>query len=92
MLGTFTKQPVDRLDYDLDYGQWLSAGDNLESVIVEATPTGSLNVEQVFIADPKVKVWLSGGVSGTTYKITITTTTADTRVRQDEFKLRVKEV
>jgi hypothetical protein len=91
ILGNFTKQPVDVLDYDIDYSDWLTTGDNVESVTVVAEPTG-LTVDNKFVNDPRVKIYLSGGSDGATYKITVTTTTADGRVKQDEFKLKVKEI
>ena len=88
--GTYFKQPSEVLDYDLDYREWLTSGDNVQSAQVVVTPTG-LTVDSTFINDPRVKIWLSGGASGSTYKVTVTMTTADGRVREDEFKLKVKE-
>lgn len=90
-LGNFYKQPVEVKDFDIDYSEWLTAGDNVESVTVVVTPTG-LTVESVFVNDPRAKVWLSGGVDGTQYKLSVTMTSADGRVKQDEFKIKVKDV
>lgn len=91
ILGNFTKQPVDVLDYDIDYSQWLTTGDNVESFTVVVEPSG-LTVDNTFTNDPRVKIYLSGGTDGATYKITVTMTTADGRVKQDEFKLKVKDI
>ena len=88
--GTYFKQPSEVLDYDLDYREWLTSGDNVQSATVAVTPTG-LTVDSTFINDPRVKIWLSAGTAGSTYKVTVTMTTADGRVREDEFKLKVKE-
>jgi hypothetical protein len=90
-LGNFPKQPVEVKDYDITYAEWLTAGDNVQSVDVVVSPLG-LTVESVFINDPVAKIWLSGGTDGTTYKLTVTMTSADGRVKQDEFKIRVKDV
>lgn len=90
-IGNFIKQPVEVLDYDVDYTDWLTAGDNVQSATVEVAPTG-LTIDSIFINDPRVKVWVSGGLSGTTYKLTVTTTTADGRLKQDEFKIKVKDI
>jgi len=38
------------------------------------------------------KVWLSGGTTGTTYKITATLTTTGGRIKQHEILVKVKEV
>lgn len=90
-LGNFTKQPVEVKDYDIDYSEWLTTGDNVQSADVVVAPAG-LVVESVFVNDPRVKVWVSGGADGTQYKLTVTMTSADGRVKQDEFKIRVKDV
>lgn len=90
-LGSYSKQPVEVLDYDIDYSQWLTAGDNVESVTVGIAPPG-LVLESTFINDPRVKLWLSGGENGARYKLTVTMTSADGRVKQDEFNLKVKDI
>ena len=90
--GTFPKQPIEVIDYDLDYSDWLTPGDNVQSAQVTVSPTGELTVDNVFINDPRVKLWLSAGTHGTVYKLTVTMTTADGRVRQDEFKIRVRDM
>ena len=89
-LGTFTKQPVEVKDYDLDYSEWLVAADTVEAAEVTVEPAG-LTVGSVFTQDRKIKVWLSAGTNGTVYKLTVTMTTADGRVKQDEFKVKVKD-
>lgn len=90
ILGSHTKQPPEVLDYDVDYSEWLTAQDNVESATVAIQPPG-LTVDNVFINDPRVKIWLSGGTNGVTYKVTVTTVTADGRTKEDEFKVRVKD-
>ncbi len=90
-LGNFTKQPVEVKDYDIDYSEWLTTKDNVQSATVEVAPTG-LTIEATYINDPRIKVWVAGGTDGTQYKLTVTMTSADGRVKQDEFKIRVKEV
>ena len=92
LLGTFVMQPDESLDYDLDYTDWLTTGDNVSSATVAVAPADELAATLVQINDPRVKVWLEGGVDGTTYKVSVTMTTADGRVKQDEFKVRVKEI
>ena len=89
-LGTFTKQPVEVKDYDLDYSEWLVAADTVEAAEVTVEPSG-LTVGSVFTQDKKIKVWLSAGTNGAVYKLTVTMTTADGRVKQDEFKVKVKD-
>lgn len=40
----------------------------------------------------RVKVWLSNGIDGATYKLTLTIETEDGRIKEVDFKLKVKEV
>jgi hypothetical protein len=89
MLGTFTQQPADRLDYDIDYREWLTGTDEVTGVTVVCVPTGPTVLGAV---NPTfVKVWVSEATDKTTYKFTVTATTADGRIRQDEFKLKIKD-
>lgn len=91
ILGTFSKQPVEVLDYDIDCSEWLVSDDALASATA-VVDTAGLTVDSVLISSPRVKVWLSGGTNGATYKVTVTITTDDGRVKQVEFRVRVKDV
>lgn len=95
------KQPVERVDYDIDYSEWLTVNDNVESVVVTVFPDESvmipipdsrLNIPTVVVIDPVIKLWIEGGRNGVTYKVSLTMTTADGRIKQDEFKLKVKDI
>jgi hypothetical protein len=94
------KQPVERVDYDIDYSEWLTTNDNVESVVVTVFPDESvmvpvpdsrLHILTAVVIDPIVKLWIEGGRNGLTYKVTLTMTSADGRIKQDEFKLKVKD-
>lgn len=90
-LGQFTKQPSEVVDYDVDYSEWLTDGDNVDSATVTPSPAG-LTIDSTFINDPRVKIWVSGGTNGITYKLTVTMTTVEGRIKQDEFKVKVKDL
>lgn len=89
VLGSYRQQPADTLDYDVDFSDWLPAGDTIVSATAVAVPA-TISVTNV-ISSPVVKVWCPNGVNGTTYKITVTATTNDGRVKQVEFRLKVKD-
>lgn len=91
ILGTFSKQPVEVLDYDIDCSDWLVSDDVLASATA-VTDVAGLTVDSVLVSSPRVKVWLSGGTNGAAYKVTVTITTDDGRVKQVEFRVRVKDV
>lgn len=92
VLGTFTKQPGEVLDYDIDADGWLPDSDTIFSAIT--TAADGLTVQGTYIINDgrAVKVWVSGGVDGVTYKLEVTMTTEDGRVKQSEFKIKCREV
>lgn len=90
MLGQVQKQPVEVLDYDIDFARWL-VDDTITSAEAVITPDGSLSVQTIDVDPTLVKVWLTGGDSGVTYKVEVTVQTAGGRVGQVEFKVRVKD-
>lgn len=91
MLGTLTKQPGERLDYDVNFEDWLTDDDTVASAGAVVSPTGELAIDDVLISNPIVKLWLSGGEDGKTYKITLTATTAFGRIKEAEFRIRVRD-
>lgn len=101
ILGTFIKQPAENLDYDIDFSEFLSSGDTLQTtgtppvpnpLSVTTTPAGIAVGSTFVIKDGKaIKQWLSGGTNGVKYKITLTATTNGGRIKQVEFVVRVKD-
>jgi len=91
MLGIKQKRPVDVLDYDISYDDWLTDDDEITTVVTNVSPAGELLVDSVQVSSPQVKVWLSGGVSGSTYDVDVTVSTKGTRVKEECFKIRVKD-
>lgn len=91
IIGAFTKQPGDTLDYDIDYTKWLVAGDEVTSAGAAVAPSGLTLVSVSEGVPDVVKVWVSGGTSGVRYKVTVITSTKGGRVKEDEFLLTVKE-
>ena len=90
-LGTVTKQPAERFSYTIDYSEALTAGDNITAVTASVSPAG-MTVDNVGAYDPVVRFWAAGGESGSTHKVTVTVTTDEGRVFQDEVAFKIKEV
>jgi hypothetical protein len=90
-MQTFDKQPGDELDYDADFSAWLPDGDTITSATAVPDKVGELEITSVEINTPIVKVWTKAGVNRTTYKITVTASTAGGRVKEVEFRLRIKD-
>ena len=92
VLGIFEKQPADVLDYDFDFSDWLAdRGDTITSQTVVSSDAG-LTVGSVSMVAGVVKAFVSGGTSGTKYKLTCTVVTDGGRTKQVEITLKVKEV
>ena len=87
----FDKQPSEVLDYDIDIIDWLSVGDNVIGANVTIDMSG-LVVDKTTINDDRIKIWLSSGLDGITYKVTAKITTEDGRVKEVDFKIKVKEI
>lgn len=90
-MNLFQKQPADQLDYDLDFSDWITPDDTITGAVAVSSAPDQLIVVAVSVASPVVKVWCAGGLSGTTYKVTATITTAKGRVKELEFRIRVKD-
>lgn len=77
--------PVDWNDLtDPDEPPWLQDGEVIVSVTTEVSPDGELSVVQANIeGGTVVRLWLTGGVHGTNYRITLRITTNTTPARVD---------
>lgn len=89
ILATFTKQPADVQDYDIDFNDYLT-GMSDTGASASVTAEAGITIDSHALNSGVVKVWVSGGTDGT-YKITVTLTTTGGRVKQAEVKIKVKE-
>lgn len=92
ILGTFPKQPLERLDYDIDFSEWLSVGDTIVNATVIAATGITAEAPLIDTTQKVVKVWVTGGTSGVTYKVQVTATTSEGRIKEGEIRIKVKEV
>jgi hypothetical protein len=91
ILGTFIQQPNEVLDYDVDYSEWIPAGDVVLTATATADPGITLGDTLIDPTGLVVKQWVSGGVNGETYKIQVSATTDEGRVKEAEFRIRIRE-
>lgn len=93
ILGTYRKQPADERDIPIDFSEYLDEfGDG--DTIATATATSdnvALTVDTVTASATAVSVWVRGGVDGGSYKVTVTATTVADRIKQVEFRVKVRE-
>lgn len=91
ILGKFTKQPVEIQDYDIDFTGYLEFHNDVALSHTVAAETG-LTVLSSALVGGVVKVFVSSGVDGQTYKVSATITTQGGRVKQGDILIKVKEV
>ncbi len=93
-MNLFQKQPGDQLDYDLDFSDWLPETDSITTVTAVSSVPAELEIvsAQVSPDSRQAKIWVAGGLDGQTYKVTATVATAESRIKELEFKIRVKEL
>lgn len=91
VLATFEKQPIDVQDYDISFSAWLTSLNSDTIVSAEASVTNGITLISCAESAGVVKVWLSGGNDGNTYRVIILVTTAGGRVKQVEIQIKVKD-
>lgn len=91
-MNVFQKQPADQLDYDLDFSDWITAGDIITGAAAISSDPTKLTILSTAVLGQVVKVWLSGGENGATYKVTTTISTQQGRIKELDFKVRVREI
>jgi hypothetical protein len=95
IIGAVVQQPNDRLDYDVDFAKWFVSP--TEDFIIGATasvvPTGELAASVIVPPDDNqmVKLWLSEGVDGSDYIVTVQISTNAGRVKEVELEVAVEE-
>lgn len=92
LLGRFEKQPAEIKDYIFSAAAFLLAkADTLTSYELTAE-TGIVIVSHALENNSVIRLFVSGGVDGMTYKITCTFTTLGGRREQGEIEITVTEV
>ena len=98
-MDTFRKQPLEVLDYDADFSEWMPASDEISTKAVSvstglpysATTPLVIDSSSLSVSTDVVKVWLSAGLTGTRYKVTVRVVTTGGRTKELEFKVQVRD-
>ena len=96
-LGKDTKQPNEIEDSDVDFADWMPAGDSINTVessvrVLSGPVATPVAVVRVLSTSTLSKVRLSGGVDGAKYRIQLRAETVGGLVKEAEFDITVKEV
>lgn len=88
-IAKFVKDPGAKLDYVIDWGAWISGSDTINTVTtVPAVGVASgITVTQATKTNTTTTVWVSGGVAGTSYDVTVHIVT--TQLREDERTITI---
>lgn len=83
------KSPEERLDFDIDFSKWLPSDDAILSAAISVNG-GTAVVDDQDLTPSVVKLWISGGSDGETNHVSVVATTAQGRVCESCFRLRIK--
>ena len=98
VLGSFIQQPREALYYTIDYTcfldpdipEILNAG--VPSIIISPiTAPALVVVGQVLVQDNQVRMLVSGGNDGIRYKVEVVVGTDQSQIKEDEFKITVRD-
>ena len=92
--GTYIpKDPNARLQYGMDWSEWLVQGDTVSSSTwtVETTGTNAVTVADSTILDNVALITIAGGQEGTVYTVSNRITTGDGYVDARRFRVKVEK-
>lgn len=94
-IAKFAQAATDNMEYTLDYSQWLTAGEQISSVVFSVSPTTSpvLAMSSAVINSAKTAFtfFASGGVTGDAYDVAVTVTTSIGQVKQDHVSFTIRD-
>jgi len=89
----FSHDPDERLDYAVDWGDWLPAGDAISNStwIVEPATTPPLDHSGATNSPTRTKVFITGGKDGMRYRVTNEIVTDDGLEASRGFFIEINE-
>lgn len=93
LIGRQVKQSGETLDYDVSFEDWFENRSDAPASHTVTADTG-ITVATSSLTGEVVRVVLSGGTDGETYKITVqlTTNAATPIIKEADFTVRIKDV
>ena len=90
ILGTINSAPGNRIQYSIDYSDWLDRGETLVSVVFSLS-VGPATIDTVSYnpRETEARFFLNGGTAGTTYDIYAFATTTFGQQRTDTIAVQV---
>ena len=99
-LAKYVKSPDETKRYSIEYSDWLDTGENLGSVMFAISPvtTPALAVQSSQIVEgetgalSQLRMFVTGGVTDTSYTITVTAETSGGQIKQDTVLFVIRDV
>lgn len=91
-VGSFQKQPGERISNSIMYEDALDVGDYLETVESSVALPSGLTVNAGLADSKRVRVWYEGGTDRVEYVVTVVVTTHFGERFEDEIICKVREV
>lgn len=96
-LGSFTKTPVERKRYSLDYTDWLDTGETLSTSTFTVSPsTGAtplvVDANSFDATSKQLLFFVNYGVDGVTYTVDVLVTTSGGQTKEDQVLFVVREL
>lgn len=99
-LAKYVKSPDEVKRYSIEYYDWLDTTETLSSVVFEVTPATSpalaVQSSQIVVGDSgslsQLRFFVGGGISGTSYSVTVTAETSGGQTKQDTVLFVIRDV
>lgn len=93
-LGRFSKTPVERKRYAIDYSDWLDTGETVSSYVFSISPTTTsplvVDATSLSSGSKTLVFFVSGGLTANQYTVDVRTTTSGGQVKEDTILYNVR--
>jgi hypothetical protein len=89
-VATYTQDPDDVLDYQIDWTTFLAAGETISSYTVTSS-AATFIVDNDSEASGVITYWASGGTAGDNYRVTFHNVTSAGREKDASDTFRIRE-
>lgn len=92
-MTVFAKAPGSRVDYTIDWTDWLADGEAITAATWRAAPEeeGGITLSDAIDAGPVRGIHAAGGLRGHLYHLICTATTSENRIVERALTLKVME-
>jgi hypothetical protein len=93
-IARFTKSPVERKQYTVDYASWLESAEIIETVAITITPASDpvLQADGAYVlpTNKGIAFYLTGGINGQSYVVSLVVVTSAGQIKQDTLQVQVQ--